>query len=122
MAKSPKSFLRAQLLEQEGLRRLRHRSPSGGSAGDAKQLRERGRSIGEPAGAIDEQAARAGARARVAQRGLARSIVDEPPQAIVDEHQFVDAGAPAIARAAACRATDRAPERLPARQAELLEH
>src|ERR1700752_2918992 len=62
------------------VRRLLDRGGPGATPGDAEQLGEGGRAVGQPAGPVDRESAHASAWARVAQRRLPAAIVDQPAQ------------------------------------------
>src|SRR5450631_4351313 len=75
-----------------------------GGAGHAQQFGERRCTFSEPARAVDGQRAHSATRAGRAQFRLARAVVDQPAQRLVDQYQFIYAGAAAIPGMAALRA------------------
>src|SRR5450631_2514993 len=76
-------------------------------AADAQELGQRRGAVDQPARTVHGKRTSAAARVHFTQCGLARAVVNEPPQCFVDLHQLVDPGAPPIAGIAAFGAAHR---------------
>src|SRR5215831_5433449 len=86
--------------KDRGARAMRLAAAASG-AGHAQELGKRGRSVGKPARSIHRERAQSLARGQLAQARLADAVVDRSPHVDIDEHQLVDARAPAVPGAGA---------------------
>src|SRR5215831_14303074 len=92
-----------------GARAMRLTAVASG-ASHAQELGKRGRAVGKPACPIHRERAQPLARGQFTQAGLADAIVNRSPHVVVDDHELIDAGTPAIARAGAGLASLGAPK------------